>query len=121
MTSREYLTQLKRLRDLMEEEQADLDDEREEAETDLPVDGKEGYLKRIEILERVYERHKEIYPKMKERIRRKILTLKNKRERAVLIMRYVDLLEWDQIAKNEYTTQDAVFALHQRALKKLIV
>lgn len=121
MTSREYLTQLKRLKELLDEEESDLDDEKEEAESDLPDKGKEGYLKRVEILERVYNRHKEIYPKMKERIRRKILTLKNEREQEVLILRYVDLLEWDEIAKKEHTTPDTVFGLHKRALKKLIV
>ena len=56
MTSLEYLTQLKRLHDLIEEEQADLEDEREELESgsDLPTTGKEAFLKRLEILEKVW-------------------------------------------------------------------
>lgn len=121
MTSREFLTQLKRLHDLMKEEEADLEDEREEIASDLPANGKEGYLKRVEILERVHEKHKAFYPVLRNRIGRTILTLTNKREQQVLILRYLDLLEWDEIAYRMDGTTDAVWGVHKRALKHLIV
>lgn len=123
MTSKEYLTQVKRLHDLIEEEQADLDDEREELESgsDLPTIGKEAYLKRLEILERINEKHREFYPRLQNRLKSKIHTLKFVKERNVLVLRYVDLLEWNEVMKKMDATEDAAYGAHKRALKHLEV
>ena len=123
MTSKEYLTQVRRLRDLIEEEQADLEDEREELESgsDLPTIGKEDYLKRLEILERVNERHREYYPRLQNRLKSKIHELDIVRERNVLVLRYVNLLEWDEVAEKMNSSKDAAFGIHKRALKHLEV
>ena len=123
MTSLEYLTQLKRLHDLIEEEQADLEDEREELESgsDLPTTGKEAFLKRLEILERINDKHREFYPRLQNRLKSKIHTLNIVRERNVLVLRYVDLLEWDEIAEKMHGSKDAAYGVHKRALKHLEV
>ena len=123
MTSKEYLTQVKRLHDLIEEEQADLEDEREELESDsdLPTIGKEAYLKRLEILERINDKHREFYPRLQNRLKSKIHTLNIVRERNVLVLRYVDLLEWNEVAEKMNGSKDAAYGVHKRALKHLEV
>ena len=118
MNSREYLTQLKRLHDLMEEEESDLDDLSDlEDEPEGTANGKEAYLKRVQVLDDLYQKHKEVYPKLQERIRRKISGLKVEREQQVLTLRYLDLLEWDDVAYRMDGTKDAVWGVHKRALK----
>ena len=118
MTSREYLTQVKRLHDLIQEEESDLDDFSDlEEEPEGTANGKEAYLKRVQVLNDLYQKHKEVYPKMQERIRRKISGLKIDRERQVLTLRYLDLLEWDDVAYQMDGTNDAAWGVHKRALK----
>ena len=120
MTSREYLNQLKRLHDLMEEEESDLGEESDlEEESGLPTNGKEAYLKRLNILEVLYQKHKEYYPKLQEKLKRGINHLKVDREREVLILRYIDLLDWDEIPKKMKCSKDAAYGVHKRALKHL--
>ena len=120
MTSREYLNQVKRLHDLMEEEESDMKDQKElEEDSDLPANGKEAYQRRVGYLERLYQKHKEYFPKLQEKVKRKINLLRVEREREVLILRYVDLLDWEKIPKKMDCSDDAVFSVHRRAVKHL--
>lgn len=119
MTSREYLNQVKRLHDLMEEEQSDLKDETNLEESELPTNGKEAFQTRLNYLNQLYQKHKEYFPKLQEKVKRKINLLKVEREREVLILRYVDLLDWEKIPKKMDCSDDAVFSVHRRAVKHL--
>ena len=131
MTPKEFLNQPRVLRDLIKDQENELkmleagadgmtgiSFDKEPVKVSIVQSGTEEYLVRIENLKQSIDKNKRKYTKVYHEVYFKIHNLTNERERKILLMRYIEFKEWEEIFPL-FETQDVVYSLHKRALNRI--
>lgn len=129
MTPKEHLSQVKRIHDLIQdirdeirmlEIQRDgltgMSFDKELVQTSLTDAGLENQIILIEQKQNRVKELEQDYNRIREDVEKRIEKLTIEGERDVLKYRYLMFLEWPDIFSRMNKTQDAVYALHKRAL-----
>ena len=129
MTPKEHLMRVKRCYDLIQDTESEikmlkiqLDGmsgmryDKERVQTSLYDTGIENVIILIEQKENRLIDMKKEYLKIRASVTDRIMKIRNERERKVLILRYLDFKEWEQVFQEIDGTPDVVFSLHRRAL-----
>ena len=129
MTPKEDLMRVKRYYDLIHDTESEIKMlqiqkdgmsgmryDKDRVQTSLYDTGLENLIIQIEQKSNRLIDLKEEYLKIRASVTDRIMKIRNERERKVLILRYLDFKEWEQVFQEMDGTPDIVFSLHKRAL-----